>query len=85
MDSMRMRMHQLEKECSSMKKVIEKIRKHDGGGGTRENGVKQPGSGWRGSSLTKKFGCKLKTQVCDSQEQAVVGTRKGRQQHHHQD
>ncbi|CAN1225081.1 BTB/POZ domain-containing protein At5g66560 [Linum grandiflorum] len=74
MDSMRTRVNQLEKECSSMKKVIEKIGKDDGG----TTGEKQ---GRRGS-LTKKFGCKLKTQVCDSHEQAVVGTRKGRQRHH---
>lgn len=73
MDSMRTRVHQLERECSTMRKVIEKIDKagpHGGGGG----------AGWR-ASLGKKFGCKFKTQVCDSREQAVVDTRKGR---HHQ-
>ncbi|KAK8673180.1 hypothetical protein V6N13_111529 [Hibiscus sabdariffa] len=70
MDSMRTRVHQLEKECSTMKKVIEKIEKEGPGGG-----------GWRGS-LNKRFGCKFKTQVCDSHEPAVAETRRGR--HHHQ-
>ncbi|CAN1344487.1 BTB/POZ domain-containing protein At5g66560 [Linum perenne] len=59
MDSMRTRVHQLEKECSSMKKVIEKIGKDDGGGGgTLVNGVKQTGSSW-----TKKFGCVLEQSI----------------------
>ncbi|XP_030462609.2 BTB/POZ domain-containing protein At5g66560 [Syzygium oleosum] len=80
MDSMRTRVHQLERECSTMKKAIEKIDKDgsdDGGGGVgRANG------GWRGS-LTRKFGCKFKTQVCDSHEPTVVDTRKGRHRHRH--
>ncbi|TXG59544.1 hypothetical protein EZV62_014117 [Acer yangbiense] len=66
MDSMRTRVHQLERECSSMKKVIDKIDKK---------------GGWR-ESLTRRFGCKFKTQVCDSHEQTVVERRKGRQHHH---
>lgn len=75
MDSMRTRVHQLERECSSMKRVIEKIEKP-----TAANG-----GGWR-TSLGKKLGCKFKTQVCDSHQSAVVDTRKGKhrssQQHH---
>ncbi|XP_004509199.1 BTB/POZ domain-containing protein At5g66560 [Cicer arietinum] len=76
MDSMRTRVHQLERECSSMKRVIEKIEKPAANGG-----------GWR-ASLGRKLGCKFKTQVCDSHESAVVDTRKGRhrnpqQQHPH--
>ncbi|KAF7809772.1 BTB/POZ domain-containing protein [Senna tora] len=74
MDSMRTRVHQLERECSTMRKVIEKIDKTGPQGGG--------GSGWR-ASLGKKFGCKFKTQVCDSHEQAVVDTRKGRHHHPH--
>ncbi|XAR73927.1 hypothetical protein NMG60_11008060 [Bertholletia excelsa] len=66
MDSMRSRVHELERECTSMKKAIEKIDKDS-----------PPGGGWR-SSLTKKFGCKFKTQVCDSHEPTVVERRKGR-------
>ncbi|KAG6773981.1 hypothetical protein POTOM_021330 [Populus tomentosa] len=74
MDSMRTRVHQLERECSNMKRVIEKIDKE---------GPREHNGGWRGS-LTRRFGCKFKTQVCDSHEQAVVNARKGRQHHHHQ-
>ncbi|KAK9285942.1 hypothetical protein L1049_025144 [Liquidambar formosana] len=73
MDSMRTRVHQLERECSTMKKVIEKIDKSD----------PSDGGGWRGS-LTRKFGCKFKTQVCDSHESTVVETRKGRRHQHQQ-
>ncbi|KAF7828783.1 BTB/POZ domain-containing protein [Senna tora] len=69
MDSMRTRVHQLERECSSMKKVIEKIDKTG----------PQGGGGWR-ASLGKKLGCKFKTQVCDSHESTVVDRRKGRVQ-----
>ncbi|KAK3416106.1 hypothetical protein EUGRSUZ_H01939 [Eucalyptus grandis] len=80
MDSMRTRVHQLERECSTMKKAIEKIDGSDdgsgGGGGGRANG------GWKGS-LTRKFGCKFKTQVCDSHEPTVVDTRKGRHRNRH--
>ncbi|KAI3813321.1 hypothetical protein L1987_18041 [Smallanthus sonchifolius] len=64
MDSMRTRVHELERECTTMKKAIEKI-------------DKVGPTGWR-SSLTKKFGCAFKTQVCDSHEPTVVETRKGR-------
>lgn len=72
MDSMRTRVHQLERECSSMKRVISKFDKFAASGG-----------GWR-ASLGRKFGCKFKTQVCDSHESTAVDTRKGRhhQQHH---
>ncbi|KAI9113439.1 hypothetical protein K1719_015366 [Acacia pycnantha] len=72
-DSMRTRVHQLERECSTMRKVITKI---DNKAGPQ---------GWR-ASLGKRFSCKFKTQVCDSREQAVVDTRKARphhQQHPH--
>lgn len=66
MDSMRTRVHELERECSTMKKVIEKI------------GVPQNGKTSWTSSFTRKFGCKFKTQVCDSHESTVVEARKGR-------
>lgn len=65
MDSMRTRVHQLERECSSMKKVIEKIDKSG----------PQGGGGWR-ASLGRKFGCKFKTQVCDSHESTVLDHRR---------
>ncbi|KAM5576322.1 BTB/POZ domain-containing protein [Rosa sericea] len=75
MDSMRTRVHQLERECSNMKKVIEKI----------DNKPGQPDgrAGWKGS-LTRRFGCKFKTQVCDSHEPTVVDGRKGRRHQHQQ-
>ncbi|KAK9053199.1 hypothetical protein SSX86_029831 [Deinandra increscens subsp. villosa] len=69
MDSMRTRVHELERECTTMKKAIEKIDKVEP-------------TGWRGS-LTKSFGCAFKTQVCDSHEPTVVETRKGRSHRTH--
>ncbi|KAF8410607.1 hypothetical protein HHK36_003139 [Tetracentron sinense] len=76
MDSMRSRVQELERECSTMKKAIEKMDKTGAGG---------EGRGWR-SEFTKRFGCKFKTQVCDSHEGTVVeaAARKGRHQHQHQ-
>ncbi|XP_022751337.1 BTB/POZ domain-containing protein At5g66560-like [Durio zibethinus] len=67
MDSMRTRVHQLERECSTMKKVILKIENEGPRGG-----------GWRGS-LNRRFGCKFKTQVCDSHESTVAEA--GRRRH----
>lgn len=78
MDSMRTRVHELERECSTMKKAIQKIDKvgKQGSNGSGEGG----GGGWR-----KKLGCKFKTQVCDSHEPTVVEARKGRgHRHQHQ-
>ncbi|XP_031743280.1 BTB/POZ domain-containing protein At5g66560 isoform X3 [Cucumis sativus] len=76
MDSMRTRVHQLERECSTMKKVIEKI---DKAGSPQGNGGR-----WR-ASLIRRLGCKFKTQVCDSHESAVLDGRRGRNhQHQHQ-
>ncbi|GAB2282538.1 hypothetical protein Dimus_017079 [Dionaea muscipula] len=72
MDTMRTRVNELERECTTMKKAIEKIDKVAPKG--------SGGQGWR-SSLTRKFGCKLKAQVCDSHEPTVVDARKVR---HHQ-
>ncbi|CAK9158720.1 unnamed protein product [Ilex paraguariensis] len=68
MDSMRTRVQELERECSTMKKAIDKMGSDDGG------------KGWR-NSLTRKFGCKFKTQVCDSHEPTVVEARKGGRNH----
>ncbi|GAB4848913.1 hypothetical protein Ancab_003725 [Ancistrocladus abbreviatus] len=77
-DSMRTRVHELERECSTMKKVIEKFDKMGPEAGGRAGG----GGGWR-STLTRKLGCKFKTQVCDSHEQTVVESRKARNQSNH--
>ncbi|XP_073293926.1 BTB/POZ domain-containing protein At5g66560-like isoform X1 [Primulina huaijiensis] len=66
-NSMRTRVHELEREYCTMKKTIEKIEMV---GPQRHVG--------RGSWLSK-FGCKFKSQVCDSHERAVAAeTRKGR-------
>ncbi|KAL8044368.1 hypothetical protein ABFX02_08G042300 [Erythranthe guttata] len=66
MDSMRTRVHELERECTTMKKAIQKIDKTDPRGHVEKGG-------WR-----SKFGCKFKTQVCDSHEPTVVDARKAR-------
>lgn len=55
MDHMRMRVSELEKECSSMRQEIEKL--------GRERG------GW--ISVPRKFGFKIKSQMCSAQEGSV--------------
>lgn len=80
MDSMRTRVQDLERECSTMKRAIEKIDKagsNGRGGGDDDRAQKGGGGGWR-----KKFGCKFKTQVCDSHEPTVAEARRGRNQRH---
>ncbi|BAB10932.1 photoreceptor-interacting protein-like [Arabidopsis thaliana] len=71
MDTMRTRVHRLERECSNMKKVIAKIDKE---GSSPATTTDRPRS-W---SITKKFGCKFKTQVCDSHEATMVDHRSRR-------
>ncbi|XP_072988611.1 BTB/POZ domain-containing protein At1g30440 [Typha latifolia] len=60
MDNMRMRVSELEKECSNMRQEIEKL-----GRGK---------SGWR--NVPKKFGFKVKSQVCSAQEGSVSDPQK---------
>uniref|UniRef100_A0A2P2IL93 Uncharacterized protein MANES_06G060600 n=1 Tax=Rhizophora mucronata TaxID=61149 RepID=A0A2P2IL93_RHIMU len=57
MDSMRMRVSELEKECSSMRQEIEKL------------GRSKNLSAW--GNVTKKFGFKMKSQMCSAQEGSV--------------
>ncbi|KAJ4977159.1 hypothetical protein NE237_002265 [Protea cynaroides] len=57
MDSMRMRVSELEKECSNMKHEIEKL------------GRGKISSKW--GIVSKKFGFKLKSQMCSAQEGSV--------------
>ncbi|KAL0442457.1 UNVERIFIED_CONTAM: BTB/POZ domain-containing protein [Sesamum latifolium] len=57
MDNMRMRVSELEKECSNMRQEIEKLGK-----------VKGP-STW--GNVSKKFGFRLKSQMCSAQEGSV--------------
>lgn len=61
LDSMRNRVQDLERECSSMRRAIEKIDRK----GTARALRRPPDGGW--GSLTRKLGCKSRIQVCDSQ------------------
>eukprot|EP00262_Sarcandra_glabra_P008215 TRINITY_DN21542_c0_g1_i1.p1 TRINITY_DN21542_c0_g1~~TRINITY_DN21542_c0_g1_i1.p1 ORF type:complete len:633 (-),score=101.36 TRINITY_DN21542_c0_g1_i1:105-2003(-) len=61
MDNMRMRVSELEKECSSMREEIEKL-----GRGR---------STW--GSVSKKFGFKIKSQMCSAQEGSVRSQNNG--------
>ncbi|KAL8248297.1 hypothetical protein R6Q59_005165 [Mikania micrantha] len=61
MDSMRMRVSELEKECSNMKQEIEKLGRVKGGSGG--------GSTW--GNMSRKFGFKFKSQMCSAQEGSV--------------
>ncbi|KAG8385224.1 hypothetical protein BUALT_Bualt03G0019900 [Buddleja alternifolia] len=58
MDSMRLRVSELEKECSTMRQEIEKLGK-----------VKGSSSTW--GNMSKKFGFRLKSQMCSAQEGSV--------------
>ncbi|KAJ8758736.1 hypothetical protein K2173_000457 [Erythroxylum novogranatense] len=58
MDNMRMRVSELEKECSSMRQEIEKL-----GGRTKSY------STW--GNVSKKLGFKIKSQMCSAQEGSV--------------
>ncbi|GMP71719.1 hypothetical protein CsSME_00030017 [Camellia sinensis var. sinensis] len=58
MDSMRMRVSELEKECSNMRQEIEKLGR-----------VKGSSSPW--GSVSKKFGFKMRSQMCSAQEGSV--------------
>nr|AFO63285.1 bZIP6 [Tamarix hispida] len=62
MDSMRMRVSELEKECSNMKQEIEKLGKVKGS------------STW--NNVSKRFGFKLKSQMCSAQEGSVSSQNK---------
>ncbi|KAF8411305.1 hypothetical protein HHK36_003852 [Tetracentron sinense] len=64
MDNMRMRVSELEKECSTMRQEIEKL----GGRG-------KVASTW--GSVSKKFGFKIKSQMCSAQEGSVSNQNNG--------
>lgn len=57
MDSMRLRVSELEKECSNMRQEIEKLGRVKGS------------SAW--GNVSKKFGFKLKSQMCSAQEGSI--------------
>ncbi|KAL4627710.1 hypothetical protein ACB092_05G185100 [Castanea dentata] len=63
MDNMRMRVSELEKECSSMRQEIEKLGRVKGS------------STW--GNVSKKFGFKLKSQMCSAQAESVSNQNNG--------
>uniref|UniRef100_A0A0D9VZG6 NPH3 domain-containing protein n=1 Tax=Leersia perrieri TaxID=77586 RepID=A0A0D9VZG6_9ORYZ len=73
MDSMRNRVQELERECTSMRKAIEKMDRRGGGSSTPgERGATPAMEGRWGSMVTKRFGCKFPAHVCQSQQRTVV-------------
>lgn len=70
MDSMRMRVCELEKECSNMRQEIEKLGKTTKGGGSGSGGGGS--KTWENVSKKLGFGFKLKShQMCSAQEGSV--------------
>ncbi|KAE8728389.1 BTB/POZ domain-containing protein [Hibiscus syriacus] len=65
MDNMRMRVSELEKECSNMRQEIEKLGREKGSSST-----------W--GTVSKKFGFKLKSQMCSAQEDSISKQKNGR-------
>ncbi|KAF8408799.1 hypothetical protein HHK36_004868 [Tetracentron sinense] len=63
MDSMRMRVTELEEECSRMRHEIEKLGQ---GKGARTSG-----------SVSKKFGFKMKSKMCSTQEESISSQNNG--------
>uniref|UniRef100_A0A5B7B5I0 BTB/POZ domain-containing protein n=1 Tax=Davidia involucrata TaxID=16924 RepID=A0A5B7B5I0_DAVIN len=63
MDNMRTRVSELEKECSNMRQEIEKLGRAKGS------------STW--GSVSKKFGFKIKSQMCSAQEGSVSNQKNG--------
>ncbi|KAJ1293436.1 hypothetical protein BS78_01G068300 [Paspalum vaginatum] len=74
MDSMRNRVQELERECTSMRKAIEKMDRRGGAAtAAADRGVPSGAADGRwGSLVTKRFGCKFPAQVCQSQQRTVV-------------
>lgn len=66
MDNMRMRLAELEKECSDMRQEIEKLGRGGGGKGGGGGG----GGGWA-SHVPRRFSLKMKPQMCSTQEGSV--------------
>lgn len=61
MDNMRMRVSELEKECTSMKQEIQKLAKG--------KDISSMNSTW--GNVSKKFGLKLKSNMCSAQEGSI--------------
>ncbi|CAD6214727.1 unnamed protein product [Miscanthus lutarioriparius] len=71
MDSMRNRVQELERECTSMRKAIDKMDRR-GGAPVDRGAPSVPADGRWGAIVTKRFGCKFPAQVCQSQQRTVV-------------
>ncbi|RRT66906.1 hypothetical protein B296_00024492, partial [Ensete ventricosum] len=69
MDSMRNRVQELERECSSMKKALSKLDEGGEGGGAAQGEED-------GGRRRRRFGCRFSTQVCDSHERNVVESKR---------
>ncbi|PKA54339.1 BTB/POZ domain-containing protein [Apostasia shenzhenica] len=67
MDSMRNRVQDLERECSSMRRAIERMGRNEEA--ARERRWRTPAGGW--GSLGRRFGCRSRMQVCDSRAAAA--------------
>lgn len=68
MDSMRMRVSELEKECSNMRREIEKLGKGKVASGSG-SGSRSSSGAWEG--VSKKLGFKIRSQMCSAQEGSV--------------
>ncbi|XP_031406126.1 BTB/POZ domain-containing protein At1g30440 [Punica granatum] len=66
MDSMKMRVAELEKECESMKQEIEKLGRVKNDNNT-SSGMGIGGRTW--GNVTRKFGFKMKSQMCSAEEE----------------
>ncbi|KAL5217808.1 hypothetical protein ABZP36_018492 [Zizania latifolia] len=63
---------ELERECTSMRKAIEKMDRRGRSSVPGERGATPATEGRWGSMVTKWFGCKFPAQVCQSQQRTVV-------------
>uniref|UniRef100_A0A0E0KIU2 NPH3 domain-containing protein n=1 Tax=Oryza punctata TaxID=4537 RepID=A0A0E0KIU2_ORYPU len=88
MDSMRNRVQDLERECSSMRRAIKKIDgrgscsaaaspRHSDAGDDAAAAASADGSS-RPANWRSRYGCKFSTQVCDSHARNVVASRASR-------
>ncbi|EAZ28522.1 hypothetical protein OsJ_12502 [Oryza sativa Japonica Group] len=83
MDSMRNRVQDLERECSSMRRAIKKIDGRSAAASPRhsdagdDDAASADGSS-RPANWRSRYGCKFSTQVCDSHARNVVASRASR-------
>ncbi|XP_052150228.1 BTB/POZ domain-containing protein At5g66560-like [Oryza glaberrima] len=83
MDSMRNRVQDLERECSSMRRAIKKIDGRSAAASPRhsdagDDDVASADGSSRPANWRSRYGCKFSTQVCDSHARNVVASRASR-------